>query len=60
MRNEPLLKSSRPGWRERIDQRFPAPNASVSKPYSFNTSDEDIDPDPPTATRPWPRIFPGL
>lgn len=60
MRTEPFVKTSQSGWQERIDRQFSAPNAPVSKPFSLNTPDEDIDPEPLPATRPWPRIFPGL
>lgn len=57
-----IFEPSQPVWRQRTDRQF-RPNAPLSKASSFGQSDNDTDPDPPSAApaaRPWPRVFPGL
>lgn len=59
---EPIVKSSRPAWREQIDRQW-KPVRESAPIASFNQPDDDVDPDPPPAAlamRPRPRVFPGL
>ena len=57
-----VVKSPQPAWREQSDRQL-KPAGAAAPIASFNQPDNDIDPDPPPAvpaTRPWPRVFPGL
>lgn len=59
---QPIVKSSRPPWREQINRQL-KPVSAAAPMASFNQPDDDIDPEPPPAApamRPWPRVFPGL